>query len=79
VEVRRQISRSSSSLPVTTQSNTNRTNIAKHGFSFEDAEHIFAGPSVSFEDDRFAYGEERLITLGLLAGLLVVIAHAPRG
>jgi uncharacterized protein len=25
-----------------------------------------------------AYGEERLITLGLLAGRLVVIAHAPR-
>jgi uncharacterized DUF497 family protein len=24
------------------------------------------------------YGEERLITLGLLAGRLVVIAHAPR-
>jgi uncharacterized protein len=26
----------------------------------------------------FAYGEERLVTLGLLAGRLVVIAHAPR-
>jgi uncharacterized protein len=33
---------------------------------------------VTFEDDRFAYGEERLITLGLLGGRLVVIAHAPR-
>jgi len=28
-------------------------------------------------DDRFDYGEERLITLGLLAERLVVIAHAP--
>jgi uncharacterized DUF497 family protein len=55
----------------------NRKNIAKHGLSFEDAEQVFAGPCVSFEDDRFAYGEERLITLGLLAGRLVVIAHAP--
>ena len=43
-----------------------------------DAEQVFAGPWVTFEDDRFAYGEERLITLGLLAGRLVVIAHAPR-
>jgi uncharacterized protein len=34
------------------------------------------GPCVTFEDDRFAYGEERLITLGLLARRLVVIAHA---
>jgi hypothetical protein len=28
--------------------------------------------------DRFVYGEERLITLGLLAGHLVVIAHSLR-
>ena len=56
----------------------NRKNLAKHGLSFEDAERVFAGPCVTFEDDRFAYGEERLITLGLLAGRLVVIAHAPR-
>jgi hypothetical protein len=57
----------------------NRRNFAKHGLAFEDAEQVFAGPCVTFEDDRFDYGEERLITLGLLAGRLVVIAHAPRG
>jgi uncharacterized DUF497 family protein len=56
----------------------NRKNLAKHGLSFEDAEQVFSGPCVTFEDDRFAYGEDRLITLGLLAGRLVVIAHAPR-
>jgi uncharacterized DUF497 family protein len=55
-----------------------RKNFAKHGLSFEDAEQVFSGPCVTFEDDRFAYGEERLVTLGLLAGRLVVIAHAPR-
>jgi len=56
----------------------NRKNVAKHGFSFEDAELVFRSPCVTFEDDRFDYGEERLITLGLLAGRLVVIAHSPR-
>jgi uncharacterized DUF497 family protein len=56
-----------------------RSNFAKHGLAFEDAEQVFAGPCVTFEDDRFDYGEERLITLGLLAGRLVVIAHVPRG
>jgi uncharacterized protein len=56
----------------------NRKNIAKHGLSFEDAEQMFSGPCVTFEDDRSAYGEERLVTLGLLAGRLVVIAHSPR-
>ena len=56
----------------------NRKNLAKHGLSFEDAEQVFSGPCVTFEDDRFDYGEERLITLGMLAGRLVVIAHALR-
>ena len=56
----------------------NRRNIAKHGISFEDAEQVFSGPCVTFEDSRFDYGEERLVTLGLLAGRLVVIAHSPR-
>ncbi len=40
----------------------NRKNIAKHGLSFEDAEQVFSGPCVTFEDDRFPYGEERLVT-----------------
>jgi len=61
----------------------NRKNLAKHGLSFEGCRggicralrHL---PALPHEDDRFAYGEERLITLRLLAGRLVVIAHAPR-
>jgi hypothetical protein len=57
----------------------NRSNLAKHGLDFEDAEQVFSGPCVTFEDDRLDYGEERLVTLGLLAGRLVVIAHVPRG
>ena len=56
----------------------NRKNAAKHGLDFEDAEQVFSGPCVTFEDDRFDYGEERLVTLGMLAGRLVVIAHSPR-
>ena len=39
---------------------------------------MFGGSCVTFEDNRFDYGEERLITLGLLAGRVLVIAHAPR-
>lgn len=57
----------------------NRSNFAKHGLDFSDAEQVLAGPCVTFEDGRFDYGEERLITLGLLAGRAIVIAHAPRG
>jgi uncharacterized protein len=53
----------------------NRLNFAKHGLKFKDAGLVFSGPCVTFKDDRFDYGEERLITLGLLAGRLVVIIH----
>jgi uncharacterized DUF497 family protein len=55
----------------------NGINLAKHGLRFEDAERVFEGPCVSFVDDRFDYGEERFITLGLLGGRLIVIVHAP--
>jgi hypothetical protein len=52
-----------------------RTNLVKHGFDFVDAPTVFTGPTFTFEDDRFAYGEQRFITLGLLRGRVVVIAH----
>ena len=57
----------------------NRSNLAKHGLDFADAELVFSGPCVTFVDNRFDYGEERLVTLGLLAGRLITIAHTPRG
>jgi uncharacterized DUF497 family protein len=57
----------------------NRSNFAKHGLDFADAELVFADPCVTFVDYRFDYGEERFVTLGLLAGRQVAIAHAPRG
>jgi uncharacterized DUF497 family protein len=57
----------------------NSSNFAKHGLDFADAEQVLTGPCVTFVDSRFDYGEVRLITLGLLAGRAVVIAHAPRG
>jgi uncharacterized protein len=57
----------------------NRSNFAKHGLDFADAEQVLAGPCVTFVDSRFDYGERRFITLGLLAGRVVIIAHTLRG
>lgn len=54
-------------------------NLFKHGLSFDDAEIVFAGPCVTFEDNRFDYGEPRFITLGHLEGRIVVVAHTPCG
>jgi len=56
-----------------------QSNLAEHGLSFEDAADVFSGPSVTNEDARREYGEQRFITLGQLDGRTVVIAHTPRG
>ena len=52
-----------------------QTNIAKHGLDFADAEKMFAGPMVLFEDDRTDYGEQRMIGIGLLDYLVALIVH----
>jgi uncharacterized protein len=46
----------------------NRKNIAKHGLSFEDAEQVFSGPCVTFEDNRFAYVGREAHNVGLAGG-----------
>lgn len=42
---------------------------------FVDAPRVFEGPTFTFEDDRFAYDEQRLVTLGFLAGMVVSLVH----
>ena len=50
-------------------------NVKTHGLDFVDAPRVFEGATYTFEDDRFPYGEQRFITLGLLAGIPVSIIH----
>lgn len=57
----------------------NRSNREKHGLDFADAPQVLSGRCVTFVDDRVEYGEIRLVSLGLLAGRVVVTAHTPRG
>jgi uncharacterized protein len=52
-----------------------RDNLRRHGFDFADARRVFAGPTYTFEDDRFLYDEERFVSLGLLEGVPVSIVH----
>ena len=51
------------------------SNLRDHGFDFRDAPTVFEGPTYTFEDDRFAYREQRFTTLGLLAGVAVSLVH----
>ena len=41
-----------------------RSNLIKQGFDFAEAEVVFEGPTFTYEDDRYAYGEQRWVTLG---------------
>ena len=57
----------------------NQSNQLKHGLNFADAPLVFAGRTLTFEDLRQPYGEPRYLTVGAMAGRVVIIAHALRG
>ena len=50
-------------------------NLKAHGLDFVDAPRVFEGVTYTFEDDRSSYGEQRFVTLGLLAGIPVSVVH----
>ena len=55
-----------------TWSETKRaTNIKDHGLDFIDAQSVFEGMTYTVKEDRFSYGEQRFVTLGLLAEITV--------
>ncbi|HXF78432.1 MAG TPA: BrnT family toxin [Usitatibacter sp.] len=38
-----------------------RLNLKERGLDFVDAPRVFEGPTFTFEDDRFAYDEQRFV------------------
>ena len=57
-----------------------RTNLRRHGISFERAATVFEDPrALSQFDQKHSEGEERWITLGLdRSGILLVVCHTYR-
>jgi uncharacterized protein len=53
----------------------NETNIDKHSFDFADAHRIFDSPMIVELDERYDYGEDRLIGSGMLDGRVVVLIY----
>jgi uncharacterized DUF497 family protein len=51
------------------------SNIAKHGIDFVNARKIFAGSTITAKDDRYNYGEDRFVTIGILKGRVAVVVH----
>ena len=55
-----------------------RLNLRKHGIDFREAEQIFDSPMVTSEDSRMSYGEQPLVTLGVLNGVVVSMTYTER-
>ena len=53
--------------------------LAVRGLDFADADEVFGGRNISWIDERFDYGEERLISVGRLAGRMVIVVWTWRG
>ena len=52
-----------------------KENLARHGIDFADLAPLFSGLTITVLDDRYDYGEFRFITLGLLNGIVMTVAH----
>jgi uncharacterized protein len=50
-------------------------NIRKHGIDFIGVEGLFSGHTLTLPDTRFAYGEKRFISFGLMSQRVVAVAH----
>jgi uncharacterized DUF497 family protein len=53
-------------------------NIKDHGLDFEGVDAIWDNFTITREDIRESYHEERFVTFGLLEGVVVVLVHANR-
>ena len=52
-----------------------RANPVKHGIDFADLAPLFVGLTITVLDSRYDYDEFRFITLGILNGIVMTIAH----
>ena len=55
--------------------NKRLSNLHKHKIDFIGAEDVFDDYTLTFEDDRINYGEQRFITFGKLQGRVVALIH----
>lgn len=52
----------------------NKINIRKHGIDLSDAWQLLEHPFLVSHDDRYDYGEDRFIGIGMLDNMIVVVA-----
>jgi uncharacterized protein len=56
-----------------------RQNVIKHGVTFDEAKAVFSDPFAFMRyDDRFDYGEERFIVIGMSAAKVLYVVAVER-
>jgi uncharacterized DUF497 family protein len=55
-----------------------KSNLKKHGISFHDAEKVFESIRLTLTDSRMDYGEERIVTIGLIDKRVCVVVYTKR-
>ena len=55
------------------------TTLKARGLDLARAAKVFDGTTLTTQDDRRDYGEDRYITIGFLDGAMVVLVWTPRG
>lgn len=59
--------------------NKNKSNLEKHGISFDEAALIFEGKILTRIDERRKYGETREISIGKIGeAVIIVVVHTKR-
>lgn len=66
-------------MTITCDPEKRRWTINNRAIDFMDAAIVFAGRTLTLEDDRRDYGEPRYQTYGMLGARLVMIVWTPRG
>ena len=65
-------------MPIEFDTTKRATTLATRGLDMARAEEVLAGATLTVEDDRLDYGEERFITIGFLDGAMVILVWTPR-
>ncbi len=60
-------------MPIEFDAAKREATLMARGLDMARAEEVFAGATLTVEDDRRAYGEDRFITIGFLDEMMVVV------
>ena len=65
-------------MPIEFDAAKRKATLDARGLDMARAEEVLAGATLTVEDDRRDYGEDRFITIGFLDGTMVVLVWTPR-